>query len=104
MEEKKNAFEAQAHIITQWMDSMPDIEQMIAKIVVMAECEGLYTVGCREGKLASKFTAADLQLRAAKDMLSACAYPAAHLVDAVAAEKEYYAILVVTPGSHVKNI
>ncbi|KRY44932.1 hypothetical protein T03_3679 [Trichinella britovi] len=32
-------------------------------------------------------------------MLSACAYPAAHLVDAVAAEKEYYAILVVTPGS-----
>ncbi|KRY04204.1 hypothetical protein T01_1454 [Trichinella spiralis] len=27
----------------------------------MAECEGLYTVGCREGKLASKFTAADLQ-------------------------------------------
>ncbi|KRY05536.1 hypothetical protein T03_12661 [Trichinella britovi] len=33
-------------------------------------------------------------------MLSACAYPAAHLVDAVAAEKEYYAILVVTAGSH----
>ncbi|KRX32006.1 hypothetical protein T05_9794 [Trichinella murrelli] len=32
-------------------------------------------------------------------MLSACAYPAAHLVDAVAAEKEYYAILVVTPES-----
>ncbi|KRX14635.1 KRAB-A domain-containing protein 2 [Trichinella nelsoni] len=30
--------------------------------VVMAECEGLYTVGCREGKLASKFTAADLQV------------------------------------------
>ncbi|KRX34395.1 hypothetical protein T05_147 [Trichinella murrelli] len=28
----------------------------------MAECEGLYTVGCREGKLASKFTAADLQV------------------------------------------
>ncbi|KRY04886.1 hypothetical protein T03_675, partial [Trichinella britovi] len=30
-------------------------------VVVMAECEELYTVGCREGKLASKFTAADLQ-------------------------------------------
>ncbi|KRY27616.1 hypothetical protein T01_15273 [Trichinella spiralis] len=28
----------------------------------MAECEGLYTVGCREGKLSSKFTAADLQV------------------------------------------
>ncbi|KRZ48220.1 hypothetical protein T02_14931 [Trichinella nativa] len=28
----------------------------------MAECEGLYTVGCRERKLASKFTAADLQM------------------------------------------
>ncbi|KRZ81231.1 hypothetical protein T08_14269 [Trichinella sp. T8] len=28
----------------------------------MAECEGLYTVGCRERKLASKFTAADLQV------------------------------------------
>ncbi|KRZ74729.1 hypothetical protein T10_6626, partial [Trichinella papuae] len=27
-----------------------------------AESEGLYTVGCREGKLASKFTAADLQV------------------------------------------
>ncbi|KRX60109.1 hypothetical protein T06_10753 [Trichinella sp. T6] len=34
-------------------------------------------------------------------MLSACAYPAAHLVDAVAAEKEYCAILVVTPGNTV---
>ncbi|KRZ69776.1 hypothetical protein T08_6537, partial [Trichinella sp. T8] len=31
-------------------------------VVVMAECEGLYTVGCRERKLASKFTAADLQV------------------------------------------
>ncbi|KRZ48449.1 hypothetical protein T02_12825 [Trichinella nativa] len=31
MEEKKNAFEAQAHIMAQWMDSMPDVEQMIAK-------------------------------------------------------------------------
>ncbi|KRX28821.1 hypothetical protein T09_9798 [Trichinella sp. T9] len=36
----------------------------------MAECEGLYTVGCRERKL-----------------------------DAVAAKKEYYAILVVTAGT-----
>ncbi|XP_003373105.1 putative integrase core domain protein [Trichinella spiralis] len=106
---------------------VPDVDRGPADpknflVVVMAECEGLYTVGCREGKLASKFTAADLQviseillsidevpdteiplrtaLRAAKDMLSACAYLAAHLVDAVAAEKEYYAILVVTPGSH----
>ncbi|KRZ02153.1 hypothetical protein T11_2941 [Trichinella zimbabwensis] len=35
-------------------------------------------------------------------MLIACAYPAAHLDDAVAAEKDYYAILVVTPGSHAK--
>ncbi|OUC40789.1 hypothetical protein D917_03800 [Trichinella nativa] len=33
MEEKKNAFEAQAHIMAQWMDSMPDVEQMIAKIL-----------------------------------------------------------------------
>ncbi|KRX51773.1 hypothetical protein T09_1243 [Trichinella sp. T9] len=30
--------------------------------IVIAECEGLYTVGCREGKLSSKFTAADLQV------------------------------------------
>ncbi|XP_003370623.1 hypothetical protein Tsp_09837 [Trichinella spiralis] len=86
---------------------VPDVDRGPADpknflVVAMAECEGLYTVGCREGKLASKFTAADLQLRAAKDMLSACAYPAAHLVDAVAAEKEYYAILDVTPGSHAK--
>ncbi|KRX22538.1 hypothetical protein T07_2725 [Trichinella nelsoni] len=33
MEEKKNAFEAQAHIMAQWMDSMPDVEQMIAKTI-----------------------------------------------------------------------
>ncbi|KRX73637.1 hypothetical protein T06_5655 [Trichinella sp. T6] len=33
MEEKKNAFEAQAPIMAQWMDSMPDVEQMIAKIL-----------------------------------------------------------------------
>ncbi|KRY08125.1 hypothetical protein T12_1034 [Trichinella patagoniensis] len=33
MEEKKNAFEAQAHIMAQWMDSMPDVEQMIAKSI-----------------------------------------------------------------------
>ncbi|KRX78281.1 KRAB-A domain-containing protein 2 [Trichinella sp. T6] len=106
--------------------TVPDVDRGPADpknflVVVMAECEGLYTVGCREGKLASKFTAADLQvisenllsidevpdteiplrtaLRAAKDILSACAYLAAHLVDAVAAEKEYYAILVVTPGT-----
>ncbi|KRY95551.1 hypothetical protein T11_10215 [Trichinella zimbabwensis] len=31
-------------------------------VVVNAECEGLYTVGCREEKLLSKFTAADLQI------------------------------------------
>ncbi|KRX52516.1 hypothetical protein T06_3587 [Trichinella sp. T6] len=43
-------------------------------------------------------------LRAAKDVLSAYVNPAAYLVDAVAAEKEYYAILVVTPGSHEKYI
>ncbi|KRX82782.1 KRAB-A domain-containing protein 2 [Trichinella sp. T6] len=34
-----------------------------------------------------------LVLRAAKDMLSACAYPAAYLVDAVAAEKEQMLIV-----------
>ncbi|KRY56532.1 hypothetical protein T03_13963 [Trichinella britovi] len=33
MEEKKNAFEAQAHVMAQWMDSMPDVEQMIAKSI-----------------------------------------------------------------------
>ncbi|KRY75590.1 hypothetical protein T11_17305, partial [Trichinella zimbabwensis] len=33
MEEKKKAFETQAHIVAQWMDSMPDVEQMIAKSV-----------------------------------------------------------------------
>ncbi|KRX90223.1 hypothetical protein T4E_8751 [Trichinella pseudospiralis] len=31
MEEKKKAFETQAHIMAQWMDSMPDVEKMIAK-------------------------------------------------------------------------
>ncbi|KRZ75020.1 hypothetical protein T10_12407 [Trichinella papuae] len=31
-------------------------------VVVMAECEGLYTVGYREGKLAYNFTATDLQV------------------------------------------
>ncbi|KRY51575.1 hypothetical protein T03_10435, partial [Trichinella britovi] len=72
--------------------------------VVRAECEGLHTAACREGKLSSKFTAADLQLRAAKDVLSAYVNPAAYLVDAVAAEKEYYAILAVTPGIHEKYI
>ncbi|KRX93478.1 hypothetical protein T4E_1611 [Trichinella pseudospiralis] len=57
----------------------------------MAECKGLYTVGCRERKLSPKLKTADLQLPAAKDMQNACAYPAADLVDAVAAEKDYYA-------------
>ncbi|KRY30747.1 hypothetical protein T01_3070 [Trichinella spiralis] len=37
-------------------------------VVIMAECEGIYSVGCREGKLSSKFTAANLQIRDAKDM------------------------------------
>ncbi|KRZ14068.1 hypothetical protein T11_11826 [Trichinella zimbabwensis] len=46
---------------------VPDVDYGLADsknflVVVMAECEGLYTVGCREGKLASKFTAADLQV------------------------------------------
>ncbi|KRY22885.1 hypothetical protein T12_11692 [Trichinella patagoniensis] len=46
---------------------VPDVDRGPADpknflVVVMAECEGLYTVGCREGKLASKFTAADLQV------------------------------------------
>ncbi|KRX35983.1 SCAN domain-containing protein 3 [Trichinella murrelli] len=46
---------------------VPDVDRGLADpknflVVVMAECEGLYTVGCREGKLASKFTAADLQV------------------------------------------
>ncbi|KRX30744.1 hypothetical protein T05_10711, partial [Trichinella murrelli] len=55
---------------------VPDVDRGPADpknflVVVMAECEGLYTVGCRERKL-----------------------------DAVAAKKEYYAILVVTAGSH----
>ncbi|KRY40301.1 Glycoprotein-N-acetylgalactosamine 3-beta-galactosyltransferase 1 [Trichinella spiralis] len=31
-------------------------------VVVMAEYEGLYTVGCRKGKLSCKFAAADLQV------------------------------------------
>ncbi|KRX52774.1 hypothetical protein T09_13730 [Trichinella sp. T9] len=30
-------------------------------VVIMAESEGIYSVGCREGKLSSKFTAANLQ-------------------------------------------
>ncbi|KRZ45257.1 hypothetical protein T4C_8776 [Trichinella pseudospiralis] len=33
MEEKKKAFETQAHIMAQWMDSMPNVEKMIAKSV-----------------------------------------------------------------------
>ncbi|KRZ48218.1 hypothetical protein T02_15538 [Trichinella nativa] len=46
---------------------VPDVDRGPADpknflVVVMAECEGLYTVGCRERKLASKFTAADLQV------------------------------------------
>ncbi|KRY47576.1 KRAB-A domain-containing protein 2 [Trichinella britovi] len=46
---------------------VPDVDRGLADpenflVVVMAECEGLYTVGCRERKLASKFTAADLQV------------------------------------------
>ncbi|KRY96899.1 hypothetical protein T11_10579 [Trichinella zimbabwensis] len=46
---------------------VPDVDRGPADpknflVVVMAESEGLYTVGCREGKLASKFTAADLQV------------------------------------------
>ncbi|KRX31191.1 hypothetical protein T09_8285, partial [Trichinella sp. T9] len=45
---------------------VPDVDRGPANtknflVVSVAECEGLYTVGCREGKLASKFTAADLQ-------------------------------------------
>ncbi|KRZ88498.1 hypothetical protein T08_9535 [Trichinella sp. T8] len=31
-------------------------------VVIMAECKGLDTVGCREGKFSSKFAAADLQV------------------------------------------
>ncbi|KRX40411.1 hypothetical protein T05_5909 [Trichinella murrelli] len=38
-------------------------------VVIMAECEGIYSVGCREGKLSSKFTAANLQV-ISKDLLS----------------------------------
>ncbi|KRX82843.1 KRAB-A domain-containing protein 2 [Trichinella sp. T6] len=46
---------------------VPDVDREPADpknflAVVMAECEGLYTVGCREKKLSSKFTAADLQI------------------------------------------
>ncbi|KRY19963.1 KRAB-A domain-containing protein 2 [Trichinella patagoniensis] len=46
---------------------VPDVDRGPAdpinfSVVVMAECEGLYIVGCRERKLASKFTAADLQV------------------------------------------
>ncbi|KRY56522.1 Phosphatidylinositol 4-kinase alpha [Trichinella britovi] len=47
---------------------VPDVDHgpadpKIFLAIVMAECEGFYyTVGCREGKLASKFTAADLQV------------------------------------------
>ncbi|KRZ01117.1 SCAN domain-containing protein 3 [Trichinella pseudospiralis] len=31
-------------------------------VVIITECKRLYIVGCREGNLASKFTAADLQV------------------------------------------
>ncbi|KRZ02143.1 hypothetical protein T11_9790 [Trichinella zimbabwensis] len=46
---------------------VPDVDRGPADpknflVVVMAECEGLYTVGCREGKLAYNFTATDLQV------------------------------------------
>ncbi|KRY32890.1 hypothetical protein T03_6752 [Trichinella britovi] len=62
---------------------VPDVDRRLADpknflAVVMAECEGLYTVGCREKKLSSKFTTADLQLRATNYMLSVCVNPAAH--------------------------
>ncbi|KRY40775.1 hypothetical protein T01_5572 [Trichinella spiralis] len=47
--------------------TVPDVDRGPAdpknfQVVIMAECEGLYTVGCREGKLSFKFTAADLQV------------------------------------------
>ncbi|KRX13512.1 hypothetical protein T07_19 [Trichinella nelsoni] len=46
---------------------VPDVDRGPAHpknflVVIMAECEGLYTVGCREGKFSSKFAAADLQV------------------------------------------
>ncbi|KRX26782.1 hypothetical protein T07_8989 [Trichinella nelsoni] len=46
---------------------VPDVDRGPADpknfpVVIMAECEVLYTVGCREGKLSFKFTAADLQV------------------------------------------
>ncbi|KRZ01687.1 hypothetical protein T11_5017 [Trichinella zimbabwensis] len=46
---------------------VPDVDRGPADpknflVVVMTECEGLYIVGCREGKLASKITAANLQV------------------------------------------
>ncbi|KRX21027.1 Glycoprotein-N-acetylgalactosamine 3-beta-galactosyltransferase 1 [Trichinella nelsoni] len=46
---------------------VPDVDRGPADlknflVVVMAEYEGLYTVGCRKGKLSCKFAAADLQV------------------------------------------
>ncbi|KRY47424.1 hypothetical protein T03_8253 [Trichinella britovi] len=111
---------------------VPDVDRGPADpknflVVVMAECEGLYTVGCRERKLASKFTAADLQV-ISENLLSIDEAPDAEIPLRTAvtkatggqgyvkcmylsscssgrcscSRKEYYAILVVTPGSHAK--
>ncbi|KRX52589.1 hypothetical protein T09_12248 [Trichinella sp. T9] len=46
---------------------VPDVDRGPADpknflVLIMAECERLYTVGCREGKLSFKFTAADLKV------------------------------------------
>ncbi|KRZ73720.1 hypothetical protein T10_1733 [Trichinella papuae] len=44
----------------------------------MAECEGLYTVGCRERKLSFKFTAADLKV-ISENLLSTDEVPGAKI-------------------------
>ncbi|KRY08700.1 hypothetical protein T12_11885 [Trichinella patagoniensis] len=53
---------------------VPDVDRGPADpknflVLIMAECERLYTVGCREGKLSFKFTAADLQVTS-KNLIS----------------------------------
>ncbi|XP_003369958.1 conserved hypothetical protein [Trichinella spiralis] len=96
-------------------------------VVIMAECKGLYTVGCREGKFSSKFAAADLQV-ISENLLCIDEVPDGKIPLRTAitkatggqgyvkcmclsgwssgrcscSKKNYYAILVVTSGSHAK--
>ncbi|KRY83266.1 hypothetical protein T4D_3374 [Trichinella pseudospiralis] len=95
-------------------------------VVIMAKYEGLYTAGCKEGRLSSKFTASDLQV-ISKNLLTTnkisssiisiilavtktmgslgyvkCMCLHGYLVDAIASEKDCYTVFVVTQGSHAK--